>query len=239
MRKSPRERRLNSDFRSVQQLQEQSTIFSFQATGNPPQKYRLVFKGAGFQRDRNGVITVSQHHEVLVELGAAYPRMIPNLAWQTPIFHPNISNNGVVCLGGYGAHWVPSLTLSEMCTMLWDMIRYKNFDSDSPYNREAAMWAKVQNDFQFPIDQRSIRDRLGAQEAEALPEASPVVAVAQVARDSSDIEVAEVIEIVEDADSGADVDENEIEIIETGIEIIETNLDRSVSASNDEIIFLD
>ena len=101
------------------------------------------------------------------------------------------------------------------------------------------MWAKVQNDFQFPIDQRSIRDRLGAQEAEALPEASPVVAVAQVARDSSDIEVAEVIEIVEDADSGADVDENEIEIIETGIEIIETNLDRSVSASNDEIIFLD
>ena len=239
MRKSPRERRLNSDFRSVQQLQEQSTIFSLQATGNPPQKYRLVFKGAGFQRDRNGVITVSQHHEVLVELGAAYPRMIPNLAWQTPIFHPNISNNGVVCLGGYGTHWVPSLTLSEMCTMLWDMIRYKNFDSDSPYNREAAMWAKVQNDFQFPIDQRSIRDRLGAQEAEALPEASPVVAVAQVARDSSDIEVAEVIEIVEDADSGADVDENEIEIIETGIEIIETNLDRSVSASNDEIIFLD
>ena len=239
MRKFPRERRLNSDFRSVQQLQEQSTIFSFQATGNPPQKYRLVFKGAGFQRDRNGVITVSQHHEVLVELGAAYPRMIPNLAWQTPIFHPNISNNGVVCLGGYGTHWVPSLTLSEMCTMLWDMIRYKNFDSDSPYNREAAMWAKVQNDFQFPIDQRSIRDRLGAQEAEALPEASPVVAVAQVARDSSDIEVAEVIEIVEDADSGADVDENEIEIIETGIEIIETNLDRSVSASNDEIIFLD
>lgn len=239
MRKSPRERRLNSDFRSVQQLQEQSTIFSFQATGNPPQKYRLVFKGAGFQRDRNGVITVSQHHEVLVELGAAYPRMIPNLAWQTPIFHPNISNNGVVCLGGYGTHWVPSLTLSEMCTMLWDMIRYKNFDSDSPYNREAAMWAKVQNDFQFPIDQRSIRDRLGAQEAEALPEASPVVAVAQVARDSSDIEVAEVIEIVEDADSGADVDENEIEIIETGIEIIETNLDHSVSASNDEIIFLD
>ena len=239
MRKFPRERRLNSDLRSVQQLQEQSTIFSFQATGNPPQKYRLVFKGAGFQRDRNGVITVSQHHEVLVELGAAYPRMIPNLAWQTPIFHPNISNNGVVCLGGYGTHWVPSLTLSEMCTMLWDMIRYKNFDSDSPYNREAAMWAKVQNDFQFPIDQRSIRDRLGAQEAEALPEASPVVAVAQVARDSSDIEVAEVIEIVEDADSGADVDENEIEIIETGIEIIETNLDRSVSASNDEIIFLD
>ena len=239
MRKSPRERRLNSDFRSVQQLQDQSTIFSFQAAGSPPQKYRIVFKGAGFQRDRNGIITVSQHHEVLVELGAAYPRMIPNLAWQTPIFHPNISNNGVVCLGGYGTHWVPSLTLSEMCTMLWDMIRYKNFDSDSPYNREAAMWAKIQTDFQFPIDQRSIRDRLGVQEAEALPEAG--VPVAQVTRVSKDIEVAEVLEIVEDADadSGTDLDEDAIEIIETGIEIIETNLDRVVSTSDDDIIFLD
>ena len=164
MRKSPRERRLNSDFRSVQQLQEQSTIFSFQATGNPPQKYRLVFKGAGFQRDRNGVITVSQHHEVLVELGAAYPRMIPNLAWQTPIFHPNISVGGVVCLGGYGTHWVPSLTLSELTIMLWDMIRFKNYDSESPYNREAAAWAR-ENRSNFPLDRRPIRDQIKNPEA--------------------------------------------------------------------------
>ena len=239
MRKSPRQRRLEADFRSVEKLDAESSIFSFVASGEPPTRYRLQFNGPGLSRSADGKIQIVHRHEIIVELGAAYPRMVPNLLWQTPVFHPNISNNGVVCLGGYGTHWVPSLTLSEMCTMLWDMIRYKNFDSDSPYNREAAMWAKVQNDFQFPIDQRSIRDRLGAQEAEALPEASPVVAVAQVARDSSDIEVAEVIEIVEDADSGADVDENEIEIIETGIEIIETNLDRSVSASNDEIIFLD
>ena len=150
MRKSPRDRRLNSDFQSVQKLQRESTIFSFQAAGNPPQRYRLTFNGAGVQRDANGKIGLSNHHEVLVELGAAYPRMVPNLAWQTPVFHPNISNNGVVCLGGYGTHWVPSLTLSEMCTMLWDMIRYKNFDTESPYNREAALWAKSQNEFVFP-----------------------------------------------------------------------------------------
>ena len=126
MRKSPRDRRLNSDFQSVQALSEVSTIFSFEANGIPPQKYRLIFQGSGFWRDNYGVISIVNRHEVLVELGAAYPRMVPNLAWQTPIFHPNISNNGVVCLGGYGTHWVPSLTLSEMCTMLWDMIRYKN-----------------------------------------------------------------------------------------------------------------
>ena len=136
----------------------ESTIFRFEARGRPAERYRLFFEGIGvFRRDSN-TIEVRESHEVLVDLGAAYPRMVPNLAWQTPIFHPNISNNGVVCLGGYGTHWVPSLTLSELCTMLWDMIRYKNFDTESPYNREAAMWAKTQSTYRFPIDNRSIRD---------------------------------------------------------------------------------
>jgi hypothetical protein len=222
MRKSPRQRRLNSDFQSVQVLGEESTIFSFQASGAPPTKYRLVFSGSGFKRDKNGLISISNHHEVLVELGAAYPRMVPNLAWQTPVFHPNISNNGVVCLGGYGTHWVPSLTLSEMCTMLWDMIRYKNFDSESPYNREAALWTKSQTDFVFPIDRRSIRDRVTG---EAVVPSPPPVQVKRVVDSSAP---AKVTEVTQDG----------IEIIETGIEIIS----RPEPKKNDNesgIVFLD
>ncbi len=160
MRKSPRQRRLESDYRGVSALRSESTILEFMASGEPPQKYRLTFKGGGIIRSSRGEVTVANHHECLIEFGAAYPRLVPNLAWQTPIFHPNISNNGVVCLGGYGTNWVPSLTLSELCGMLWDMIRYKNFDTESPYNREAALWAKQQQQFVFPIDVRSIRDRL-------------------------------------------------------------------------------
>jgi len=164
MRPSPRIRRLKSDYRSVCQLRDESTIFSFECSGNPPQKYELLFTGAGFCRDpKSGKIAVRHQHRVTVDLIASYPRMMPGLAWQTPIFHPNISNNGVVCMGGYGSNWVPSLTLDEMITMLWDMIRYKNFDSDSPYNREAAAWVQQQTDFQLPIDTRSIRDRVSCQ----------------------------------------------------------------------------
>jgi hypothetical protein len=143
--------------------------------------------------------------------------MVPNLAWQTPIFHPNISNNGVVCLGGYGTHWVPSLTLSEMCTMLWDMIRYKNYDSDSPYNREAALWVKSQVDFPLPIDKRSIRDRISGGHASQLHQ--PEVRVTRV----TDATVSgRVTEITDDG----------IEIIETGIEIVKR-------PPNDGILFLD
>ena len=53
--------------------------------------------------------------------------------------------------------------------MLWDMIRYKNFDSDSPYNREAAAWTQSQTYFEFPIDTRSIRDRVSCQTNQNVP----------------------------------------------------------------------
>ena len=85
---------------------------------------------------------------------------MPGITWQTPVFHPNISSSGVVCLGGYGTNWVPSLQLDELCVMLWDMIRYQNFDVESPYNREAAMWAREQSDFRLPLDDRSLRNRV-------------------------------------------------------------------------------
>lgn len=162
MRMSPRERRLAADYRSVCQLLTESSILQADARGNPPQQYRFRFSGWGVCLNEHGEVAPRDQHEVIVELGAAYPRLMPTLVWQTPIFHPNISSNGVVCLGGYGTHWVPSLTLSELCTMLWDIIRYKNFNTDSPYNREAALWARTQTQFGFPLDPRPIRNRMGA-----------------------------------------------------------------------------
>jgi hypothetical protein len=104
-------------------------------------------------------VLVRQEHEVIIRLGAAYPRRMPELAWQTPIFHPNISAGGIVCLGGYSTHWVPSLQLDELCVMLWDMIRYQNYDPNSPYNREAAQWSRTQDRYSFPLDVRPLRDR--------------------------------------------------------------------------------
>ena len=110
------------------------------------------------------------------------------------------------------------------------MIRYQNFDSDSPYNREAAHWAKVQTDCKFPIDERSIRDLISNPEKVNAP--SPAPREAAVTRVSNDVAVAEIAE-------DAEVIEDGIEIIERGIEIIETNLDRNKSTNDDGIIFLD
>jgi len=174
MRESPRLRRLRSDHKALQTLAEESSIFSFHGHGEPPELYVVRFAGRGLWKpEGNGDVRFHESHEVHIRLGAAYPRMMPELAWKTPIFHPNISASGVVCLGGYGTYWVPSLTLDELCTMLWDMIRYQNYDETSPYNREAANWIKNQIHYRLPLDSRPLRDRKAGY---ATPLAAEVVA---------------------------------------------------------------
>jgi len=158
---SPRIRRLRSDLAALTQLAAESAIFDFTSYGSPPDFYVLRFRGRGvWLPEAAQSVSLRDDHEVHVRLGASYPRMMPELAWKSPIFHPNVSNTGVVCLGGYGTHWVPSLALADLCGMLWDMIRYQNFDEKSPYNREAAAWALTQSSVSLPIDPRPIRDRL-------------------------------------------------------------------------------
>lgn len=172
---SPRIRRLRSDLAALESLRAESSVFQFRAAGSPPQQYLLGFRGKSLARDRGKVI-VRDFHEVEIKLGASYPRTMPELRWLTPIYHPNISEIGMVCLGAYGTHWVPSLALDELCVMLWDMARYQNYDIRSPYNREAALWAANQTAFRFPIDGRSLRDKrvaLGRAEPAEGPE--PIV----------------------------------------------------------------
>lgn len=170
MAESPRIRRLRADRKSLEQLKAESSVFDFVARGEMPDTYTLLFRGAGVWRpDQAAPVQFAERHEVYLRLGAAYPRMMPELTWRSPIFHPNISASGVVCLGGYGTYWVPSLSLDELCTMLWDMIRYANYDPNSPYNREAAIWAKGQTDYRFPLDPRPIRDRVATKTRPARP----------------------------------------------------------------------
>jgi hypothetical protein len=191
MRETPRIRRLRNDHRALEQLRGESSILDFDAVGEPAEKYIIRFYGQGLWRpEAPGHVALRALHEVRIKLGASYPRMMPELTWMSPIFHPNISASGVVCLGGYGTHWVPSLSLDELCGMLWDMIRYRNFDVESPYNREAALWAKTQTRFRFPLDDRPIRDRLAnGNQREVSPRAACAAPILGPARPATREEV--------------------------------------------------
>ena len=162
MHDSPRIRRLRSDLAALERLTGESSVLRFRGRGTPVQQYLVELHGKSLARER-GKVTIRERHEVEIKLGASYPRTMPEIRWLTPIYHPNISEIGMVCLGGYGTHWVPSLNLDELCGMLWDMARFHNYDIRSPYNREAALWAANQVTFPFPTDMRPLRDRRAAE----------------------------------------------------------------------------
>ncbi len=170
---SPQTRRLRSDAAAMEQLAAESSILRYRSTGKPAQRYLIEFLGRSLSRE-SGKVKVRERHEVEIKLGSSYPRTMPELRWLSPIYHPNISEIGLVCLGGYGTHWVPSLHLDALCVMLWDMARYHNYDIRSPYNRDAALWAANQTTFTFPIDARPLRDKrvaLGRVNSEPKPTA--------------------------------------------------------------------
>jgi len=158
---TPRNRRLKADFEALKQLREQSTILDFQAIGDPPERYLITLKGKGLvRRSEYDPVETTDVHRVEIRLGIDYPRSRPDLQWLTGIYHPNISAVGAVCLGGYSTNWTPSLQLSELCEMLWDMVRYANFDPKSAYNYAAGRWCETQTQFEFPVDPRPLRDRV-------------------------------------------------------------------------------
>jgi ubiquitin-protein ligase len=177
---SPRIRRLKNDLAALERLRSESSVFRFRATGNPPHQYQIVFHGRGLWRDRSKVKGLDRHR-VEIKLGASYPRNMPEIRWVTPIYHPNITEIGMVCLGGYGTHWVPSLQLDELCGMLWDMVRYHNYDIRSPYNREAALWVSTQTTFRFPTDARPLRD-LRASQGRAAPDGAKAASASDSSR---------------------------------------------------------
>lgn len=163
---NPRQRRLASDHQRLELLAEESSIFSFQAVHpkpkvGPPETYRVRFRGMGLQYATNhfsGKICPIHDHEIVIQLVAEYPRSAPHMRWLTPVFHPNISASGAICLGGWGTHWAPSLQLDRLCEMLWDMLRFANYDTRSPFNQQAANWLRGQREYRFPLDQRELRD---------------------------------------------------------------------------------
>jgi hypothetical protein len=158
---TPRMRRLKADGDALKLLKENSTIVDFQAFGDPPERYMITFKGKGLHRKSEAdPVEVAEVHRVEIRLGIDYPRSRPDLQWLTAIYHPNISAVGAVCLGGYSTNWVPSLGLAELCEMLWDMVRYANYDPKSAYNYAAGRWSETQTQYDFPLDPRNLRDRM-------------------------------------------------------------------------------
>ena len=149
---SPRQRRLASDFRMIQNhFTDFPLIHLEQALGNPPERYVVSYHIRGIECLRGNQIVYRDYHEVEIKLPGTYPRTPPTCRVLTPIFHPNIEP-AIICIGD---HWTAAERLCDLVVRIGEMIAYQAYNIKSPLDGEAAMWADLHQDM-LPIDGRDL-----------------------------------------------------------------------------------
>lgn len=152
--------RLHAECKALQEIQAASTILTYQASGDPPERYTITFRGHGACRASaaRGGVEISQVHRVEVRLPFGYPEHPPDVRWLTPIMHPNISYSGCVHLKEVGIEWTPEVMLDALCERLWDVARIAYVNRADPSNFAAEKWLNEQTQFALPLDSRPLRD---------------------------------------------------------------------------------
>jgi hypothetical protein len=105
-----------------------------------PTRYEITFGYPSVRLGDHGP-EISYEHRVEIVLPADYPLVAPVVRWLTPIFHPNISADGHVCLGVLQDRYLPGLGLAYIVRMLADVVRYRNYGLSGVFNMKAAEWA--------------------------------------------------------------------------------------------------
>ena len=162
-----REERLLSDLEALRALANESDIFEFEATGEPPERYLLTFRGKGLAVEgaaKNGAKTI-ELHQCDLRLPYSYPERPPDIRWLTPVLHPNVSFSGCINLAEIGLAWSPEVGLDSVCERLWDMARMAYLDADRAVNYSAKNWLEANPELQTPIDHRPLRDKSAGQQS--------------------------------------------------------------------------
>ena len=147
---NPRLHRIERDAQSVMNLAKSwDLIDRVEMDGLPPEVYRVQFSTLGISSvDVNGKPKYRSDHVLELRLHEDYPVSLPFASFTTPVFHPNMWENGKICMGW---HRIP-YCLSDVIIHAARMIDFQIFSTQSPYpsNQLAAIWAE-KNPELFPL----------------------------------------------------------------------------------------
>lgn len=138
---TPRERRLLADLAEIRELEAMENV-DVAAGGSLPERYSIAVRGEGLEPGDDGQPAIRTEHRFDIYLPLGYPRQAPVIAWQTPIFHPNIlapADQGCVCIEA----WHPSRGIGELCRELIEMATYRFFNLEQPLNPVAGEWVRT------------------------------------------------------------------------------------------------
>jgi ubiquitin-protein ligase len=160
MTQSARDQRLEADYEAIERLDQASTIFSMEKTGEPPDRYTITFTGKGLGRDPSSQseVTTVELHQIDLRMPYSYPQSPPDIRWITPIMHPNVSFSGFVNLADIGVVWTRETPIELVIERLWDVARGEFVNSTKATNYAAKNWFEKQDDFNLPVDHRPLRD---------------------------------------------------------------------------------
>jgi ubiquitin-protein ligase len=157
---APRESRLRADLQTLETLRQSSSVFSFEAFGDPPDRYTLSLRGKGIARSTSsaGAVEFIEVHQIDMRLPFSYPAQPPDLRWVTPLLHPNVSFSGFIHVRDLGLPWDDTVTLDVVCERLWDTARLAYVNLDRTTNFSAKNWLEGQHLIALPTDVRPLRD---------------------------------------------------------------------------------
>ena len=170
MNAQQRAERLEQDLQCLQSLSAASGILDIQPQGDPPDRYTITLHGQGV-----GNVGMSKdvewidQHRVELRLPFMYPQQPPDIRWETPLFHPNLSYSGLLRLEDVGLPWSEQVGLDVVCERLWDVARLAFVDLKHAVNSSAKRWIQDQEatpsaagsphaaPVAFPVDPRPLR----------------------------------------------------------------------------------
>lgn len=163
MSTTAKKQRLAAELEVMRALAGQSSILQFESEGDPPDRYKITFRGRGINctASYRPEVEYLDRHECEIRLGYGFPERPPEVRWRTPIFHPNISYSGLIKVEDCGLDWNRDLTLDVVCERLWDIARLAWMDLETARNMSAKRFFSEQQEITLPVDARPLRDRGG------------------------------------------------------------------------------
>jgi ubiquitin-protein ligase len=100
-------------------------------------EYRITFRCWGVRDvDQLGSPRLQREHRAVLTINPADPDDSPRWIFQTPIWHPNVPQSGVIRLKGDR-----NISLLAWCETLYDLVRYAKYDlTASLHNLDAVAW---------------------------------------------------------------------------------------------------